>query len=377
MKFEFNRRYTTIAIYAFLVLAGAISFNAVVTNFSTVLSGLGVAVTLIMPFIIGFCIAYLINPLMKQFERLYARIDKNKKFEKKYRIFSIIAAYALALAFITLFVCIISPQIKDSVLTLSRNIQIWTPKFVERVQALVKDTQFSEVLGQQINNFTNSFGNLILQYSTISIATILGGVKNVTVMVSNIILGIISSIYMLNDKEKFSSQIKKLLAVCLSKPRADKVISIFSDANKIFSGFLIGKILDSLIIGILCTVGMSIFRLPFAALVGFIVGITNVIPYFGAIFGGIIGFFIILVVSPVKALWFGLFIIVLQQIDGNIIGPKILSSSTGISVFWVIFAIVIGGGLFGVMGMLLGVPAFALIYALTRSYINRKMEEKG
>ncbi len=377
MRFDFNKKHTTIALYAFFVLAGAIIFNAIITNFDIVMGYFGIALRLISPFIWGFCIAYLLNPLMKTIERLCNKIDKKETLGRKRRIISVIAAYLIALTCIVLFVYVISPQIKDSIVTLTRNIQIWAPEFASYIQTLIKDTQFSEFIGQRFNSLIESTGNWLLQYSTDSISSILGGVKNVTSMVSNLVLGIIISIYMLAGKERFSSQLKKLLAVCLKAHRAEKIINIFSDANKVFSGFLIGKILDSIIMGILCTLGMSILRLPFAALIGFVVGVTNIIPYFGACFGGIVGVLIILVVSPIKALWFGIFILVLQQIDGNIIGPKILSSSTGISAFWVIFAIVIGGGLFGIAGMLLGVPAFALIYAFARSYINRKMEEKG
>lgn len=377
MKPDFNRKYTTIAVYAFLVLAGAILFGVLVFNFDVVLGWIGVGVSLIAPFISGFCMAYLLNPLMKKFECLCIKLDKKDKLRKKRRVIAIAATYFVAITFLALFIYCISPQIADSVVTIVRKIQIWAPGFIEQMQTILNDSAASEILGEQINSYIGKLGDWALKLSTESISSIVGGVRNVTSAISNVILGIIISIYMLNDKEKFTALSKKLLAFCLNRNRAAKVINVFSDANRIFSGFLIGKLLDSLIIGILCTVGMGLLRLPFAALIGFIVGITNVIPYFGACFGGIVGVLIILVYSPVKALWFLIFIIVLQQIDGNVIGPRILSSSTGISAFWVIFAIVIGGGLFGIMGMLLGVPAFALIYALVRSFINRKMEEKG
>ncbi len=376
MKFDFNTKHTTTAVYAFLVIACAIIFNAFVTNFETVLDYAGIAISLIMPFIIGFCIAYLLNPLMKTYETLCGRLDKKGKTAKYRRVISVILAYLTVVLLITVFICIISPQIKDSVVTLVRNVQVWMPKFIEYIHPIIKDSQIVEVLSQQLSGIFNNLGNLLLEYSGNSISGILGGVKNVTGMLSNILLGFIISVYMLLGKEKFASQIKKLMTVCMRPARADKIIAVCDDAHKIFSSFLMGKIVDSIIIGVLCTIGMSILRLPFAALVGFIVGVTNVIPYFGAFFGGIIGILIILVVSPIKALWFGIFILVLQQIDGNVIGPRILSSSTGLSAFWVIFAIIIGGGLFGIVGMFLGVPAFALIYALVRSYINKKMEEK-
>ena len=216
---------------------------------------------------------------------------------------------------------------------------------------------------------------MALKFSETSIPVLWGGIKNLTTGITNFVLAIIISIYMLFDKEKFIKSIKTVLGAMMKESRKNAVVNIFADVNRIFSKFLIGKIIDSLIIGVLCTIGMVIFRLPFAPLVGFIVGVTNVIPYFGPFIGGAIGALIILVVNPVQMLWFLVFVLVLQQFDGNILGPKILGESIGISAFWIIFAIIIGGGLFGIVGMIVGVPVFAFIYAFVRSLVKRKAEQ--
>lgn len=376
MKLDFNRKYTTIAVYAFLVLAAVLLFYSLLRNFGLVLYWGSMIGYLLMPFIYAFCIAYLLNPMMKFFETHLMFVDKKNTFSKLRRACSLCITYLIAALAVTFFMWVTITQIKDSLITLANKIQQWLPAMNNWLHEVLRNSTYNLQIDEQINAMLNTVGNWALKYSSDSLPTLLTGAKNITAGVTNLILGVIISIYMLYGKEHFSAQIRKLLTAFLKERHTLKITRVFSDAHKIFSGFIIGKLLDSLIIGILCFVGMLILHLPFASLVSFLVGITNVIPYFGAFFGAILGGLIILVISPMQALWFMIFILVLQQFDGNILGPKILGNSIGISAFWVIFAILVGGGLFGVPGMLFGVPAFALIYAFIRSFINHRLDDK-
>ena len=201
--------------------------------------------------------------------------------------------------------------------------------------------------------------------------------KNLTTGLTNLVLGIIISVYFLVGKERFFAQIKKFLYALLPKDLVGRLIDITHTSNRIFSGFISGKILDSLIIGILCFVGMSIFRMPMAMLVSVIVGVTNIIPYFGPFIGAIPSALIVFLVDPIKALWFVVFVVCLQQFDGNILGPRILGDSIGMPAFWVVFSILLFGGYLGVLGMFIGVPTFAVIYSIFKLWTEGRLSRKN
>ena len=203
------------------------------------------------------------------------------------------------------------------------------------------------------------------------------GVISVVGTLLDVIVGLIISVYVLYNKDTFSRQAKKVIYAIFPAQRANLLLHVTQKSNSIFGGFIIGKIIDSAIIGVLCFLGTSLLKMPYALLVSVIVGVTNVIPYFGPFIGAIPSAILILLVDPMKGLYFAIFILALQQLDGNYIGPKILGGSTGLSSFWVIFAIMIGGGLFGFVGMLLGVPAFALILYLLKLWLNYRLEKKN
>lgn len=376
MKFEFNKRYFTISVYAFLVIACSALFFVLINNFSVVMHAFGKLISLIAPFLYAFCIAYILNPIMMWFDSIIRKIDKRKKAEKFYGPISVTLTYVSAILIITLFIMVIGPQLKVSVKTLYYNVYEWMPTAIGWVENIFHDAELTLLLEKQLNDIVTSLGSWILNISSLSLSSIWGGVKSVTGVIFNLLLGFIISVYMLAGKETFIRQIKKIIYTFFPKKKAKPALAMCADANHMFSSFIQGKILDSVIVGIICALGMAILRLPYASLIGVIVGVTNIIPYFGAWFGAIIGGLIILVSSPMQALIFAIFVIILQQFDGNFLGPKILSSTTGISSFWVMFAIIVGGGLFGVVGMFIGVPTFALIFAFIRSYVNRKYVEK-
>ena len=196
-------------------------------------------------------------------------------------------------------------------------------------------------------------------------------------MALNIMIGVIISVYLLVSKQKFVGQGKKVLYALFYERQANNILEVVRKSHSIFSGFISGKLIDSLIIGVLCFIGMSIMKMPYIPLVSVLVGVTNVIPFFGPYLGAIPSILLILLISPGKGIMFLIFIIILQQLDGNIIGPKILGSSTGLSAFWVIFAILIGSGLFGIIGMIAGVPVFAVIYYLIKTGLEYSLRKKN
>ncbi len=219
--------------------------------------------------------------------------------------------------------------------------------------------------------------NSLLPQTKDYVASITSGVINVFVALKNILIGMVVSIYVMCEKENFEGQSKKIIFALLPSRAANEVIQLFHTSNQIFGGFIKGKLLDSLIIGILCYIVLYIIKMPYTLLVSVIVGVTNVIPFFGPFIGAIPSTFLILLVDPLYALYFVIFVIILQQIDGNIIGPKILGDSTGLSSFWVMFAILVGSGLCGVMGMLLGCPVFAIIYYIVQKTIHFFLRKKS
>ena len=216
--------------------------------------------------------------------------------------------------------------------------------------------------------FLSDMSKLVTTVST----SVLAVVKSLT----NFIIGLVASIYMLWSKDTFRAQTKKIMVATMRPSAADRLLALGRNAYRIFNGFIIGKLIDSAIIGVLCYIGCEILKMPFTALVATIVGVTNVIPFFGPIIGAVPSAFLILLVDPLKAFYFVIFVIVLQQLDGNVIGPKILGNTVGISGFWVLASITIAASIFGFAGMLLGVPVFALIYVLISDGVNARLRKK-
>ena len=379
MKFEFNKRYTTIAIYAFLVLAAAILFHGVLTNLGMLSGVLSRISGLLTSFVYAFGIAYLLNPVLKYFEhRWLDRLFGERMGDKPKRGVAILLTYLFSAGVIAVFVMIVLPQLISSitglVLKLSRYVNsadTWLPSLLQ----LLPDDTISTA-----GNVVQQYAERIMSALYSMLQTLLPWLLSVSTSFASgllkIVVGVIISIYMLMDKERFYAGLKRLWYAFLPREKADWLLDLTADANAVFGGFINGKLLDSLIIGVICFVGMSLLNMPSAMLVSVVVGVTNIIPYFGPFIGAIPSFFIILIDNPVKSLWFLVFILILQQFDGNILGPKILGNSTGLSAFWVIFSITLFGGLYGFIGMFLGVPVFSVIYMLLLRLIQSRLAAK-
>ncbi|MCQ2506771.1 MAG: AI-2E family transporter [Lachnospiraceae bacterium] len=317
------------------------------------------------------------------------KLTAEEKIAKSAKGASIASGVIMFLACITMFGFIVIPNLISTVTDLLSNLMDSYDHLTTSVETFI-DTYFSanesihsfltSSLASLSNNLTLWISNFLLE--TNSLLSLASGLtsfgKGLVNAVVDFLVGLAVAVYVLSSKEKFIGQIKKIVYMsCKRTETANMIVVIARESNKIFGGFISGKIFDSIIIGIICFIGMSIFNMPFALLISVIIGITNIIPFFGPFIGAIPSAVLILLYSPITCLWFCLFIFALQQLDGNVIGPAILGASTQLSAFWVVVSILLFGGLFGFIGMLLGVPVFALIYYITKSVIEIKLVNKG
>ena len=389
MKRLLENKHARLMLMIFIVGALLIIFNQIVGNYESFSEGVGTIKTIISPFIYGFVMAYLLSPIYNATVRgLYKLLGKY--FKNKQRLFSFCKLVASVVAVVCLIgavaglIALIVPQVIESLTGILKSL----PQRLTQLSALFNDItskmdnkrlamKMSEIYAQVQTNLIElaqtkllpGMGTLVGQVSTQVILTLK------TMM--NVMIGVMACVYMLNSKERFQGQFKKVILATLPKEKAEALFDFAKFTNRTFGGFINGKIIDSIIIGIICFILMKIFGFPYPILISAIIGITNVIPFFGPFIGAIPAAIIILLVSPIHALYFLVLIFVLQQVDGNIVGPAILGNTTGIASFWVLFSIVIGGGLFGFIGMVLGVPVFAIIYYYFSRSINKRLEAKG
>ena len=342
--------------------------------------------SVLSPVIYGLVFAYLLAPIVDYFGNLIEKALPKAKSSLT-RGLSILVTWIVVLALIYLMFSILIPELVESTKTLAANFENYYKTVYNWVNALVQnETLFSDdVFSDQVLSALNGYYDKLVKWITdtvipqaqVAIVAVTGGIWSVVIFLKNLLIGMMISVYLLARKEGFARQSKKLLYAILPETPYRRTLRAVSEADRIFSGFVRGKLLDSLIIGIICFVCCSIFKFPYTPIISVFVGVTNIIPIFGPFLGAVPSAFLILLVSPRQCLYFIIFIIALQQFDGNILGPKILGKSTGISSFWVIVAIVVGGGFGGVLGMFLGVPIFACVSSLVNWFTDRSLEKKG
>lgn len=382
MKIDWNKKYTTIAVYSFIVIALSIIFYVILSGidrFNQVLSGY---FSVLHPFIYGFVIAYLINYPLNFFTKYLKRIPFFKKVKKsRIHILALILAYLFSGCLIYLFITFVLPQLVNSITGLARRIPEYissTTDFIENLSNEVSiPAEVIDFINEQLYERWTELAELINEITTDLIPTVLFFLRNTAQSFINLFLGLIISTYMLAEKDRFISIAKKINYSIFNKRVSYNLIKISRRSHNIFSNFLGGRILDSAIIGLIAFVVLSIVKMPYASLVSFIIAVTNVVPFFGPFIGAVPSFLIILFESPVKALWFLVIIIILQQIDGNIIGPKILGDSMGISPFWILFSVIVSGRVFGFFGLIIGVPLFVLFYSIVKNIIEQRLKTKG
>ena len=392
MKRE-KKKYLAWGLTAFLTGCALLIFYDVFyrDNSGTVQAILAKLFSVLTPVLYGLGMAYLLAPIVNFLERAILRL--RDKLERKrgrairihkgwLRAASIFLTWAVVLVLVYLLLSMLVPQLVDSITTLVNNLESYYTTIYNWVTGLLSDNP-------ELTDLFNRYYNETIQWLTTKLlpglqtavtnftGSLVTGVWSVVIFTKNFLIGIIVSVYLLAAKEKSAARCCKLLYGVLSERAANLVMRGTRRTDEIFSGFVRGKLLDSLIIGILCFIGGSILNLPYTPLVSVVVGVTNIIPFFGPFLGAIPSAFLILLVSPKQCLIFIIFVIVLQQFDGNILGPKILGSATGISSFWVVVTILLGGGFFGVLGMFLGVPVFACLQELVKHLIDRRLTQRN
>lgn len=382
MKINWNTKYTTISVYTVLTFTACIVVYAVLFNFTAIGDFIQEVTTVIAPITWGIVIAYLVNPIMKWLEkRIKPVIEKKKPHFKLSRVISLFCAMVIFLAVIAALGAIILPQVVESITsiinnfsTYINNLEKWIDSFLVKYPELltIVSDQFDNIektLMEFVNNIAPKVGDIMMKITDSTLSFI--------VAVKDILIGIIVAVYLLFGKEHFQAQMKKIVYAFIPKKGSDTILRICAQTNSSISGFISGKIVDSIIIGCLCFISMSIMKFDFVVLISVIVGVTNVIPFFGPFIGAIPSALLLLVAAPKQVIPFLILILIIQQLDGNVIGPKILGQTTGISAFWVLFSILVGGGLFGFAGMVLGVPVFAVLYSLLNEFVAYLLEGKN
>ncbi len=384
--FKWDKKYLYWGITAFCVVACAILFYMALNYIGVVGRAIKALVRILSPFIWGLVITYLLTPLVRTlqnrlFDPLCARLNrggKRRRGKKLARGLAVFLSEIIMLAVIVALFYLIIPQLYSSIETIIVNSPIYIDSLTTWVTKLLTDfpeirSYVTQVMGDVNTDLMSWLQTTVLPGLGSLLSNVGTGVKYLLTGLYNLIIGIIVSVYILGDSETFGANAKRLLYSLLTPEAAKKLLEGLDFTNRTFIGFLNGKLLDSAIIGLICYIVCAILDMPYALLVSVIIGLTNIIPFFGPFIGAVPSAIIILMVSPIKCLIFVVFIIILQQVDGNLIGPKILGSSVGINGFWVMFSIILGAGLFSFWGMLLGVPVFVLIYTLINNSVDRKL----
>ena len=378
-----RKAYFYKGLTAFLVVAACVLFFFAIYKINDIFDGLKTIIYVLQPIIFGFAIAYLVNPMVNFFNRVFIpfftkKAKKPQVVRKIIRITSVLISLIIFVAIISAIIYLVIPEFYKSIVNIIDTLPKQIDKLVGKISNMMESngqikgwfvkflesekSWLQEDAAKYLNDFATGFAN---------------GVIGALEFVKNLALGLLIAIYLLYNKSLFARQFRKLIAAIFKENTARRINVVVNKTHTVFSGFINGKILDSLIIGVLCFIGVSILRIPYPMLIAVIVGVTNVIPVFGPYIGAIPCTVLVLLTEPIKGLYFVIFIILLQALDGNFIGPKILGDKTGLSSFWVIFSIILCGGLFGIMGMIIGVPAFAVIYYFLTGIINDRLKAKG
>lgn len=371
------------------IIAFTIVLYTIMTNLSVVGRALNVLLALLAPLIVGLFIAFILNVIMRliedflraRFRKIETKSKMVNRIEKAIRPISLLLSLALVVGLIWILIFLIVPEFKNTAENVSKEfpafmqkVQKWLEKIIAllpfKINAIKPEDMNWEKIGQWISQFF-SRGSSAFFSTTIEITS------SIFTWLLNFVLGLVFAIYTLLQKEKLGLHFKKVLYAYLPEEKVDDMIDVASLSNNIFSSFVTGQFLEAVIIGVLCFIGMLLLGLPYALVVSALVGFTALIPVFGAFIGMFVGIFLILMVSPIKALWFTVFFIVLQQLEGNLIYPKVVGGSIGLPSIWVLAAVTIGGSAFGILGMLIGVPLTSVAYTLLRRAVNKRLAKKG
>ena len=385
--------YIKVGVTAFLTIAAAILLFFVLFRFDEISAKWNKLVKAAEPIIFGLIFAYLLMPVKNLIEKYFynilsKRIKQEEKVKKLAKNFSVIGSIIFLLVIIAILIAILVPAVISSIAGFIENIQGYIKSFMlwfseSRVGSMIfgseSEAEIEKITDPLIEWAKTEFLPQVQSYiSKLQgyLFQITSGVVSMFKSILNFIIGIIVMVYVMSIKDQLVGQSKKIIYAMFPVKKANVIIDTIRKSNEIFGGFIIGKIIDSAIIGVICYIGCLVLRMPSSLLVAVIVGFTNIIPFFGPFLGAFVTVPLVLIQSPIHGLYLAIFILILQQVDGNIIGPKILGDTTGLSSFWVMFSILIAGGIFGFFGMLLGVPTFAVIYYIIQQIIKVRMRKK-
>lgn len=364
-----------------LLITYAILFYYFVTNFSSVLGVLSTTLGILSPFIIGFALAFILNkPFVFFRDKVLGKLaDKNKKKERLglRAGIAILLVYLLVIIFLVLIFSFVLPQLVKSISGLITYIPQYSKELFDTIDNMVDKVIINEAM---LNTIEKTSASLVSTMKTVlsnAVPAIVSFISNFASNVINIVIAVIVSIYLLFDKDHLKYQYRVIIRAFLNEKNANRVLRVTELTSKTFSDFIGGQIIDAIIIGVLCSIGLAVLKVPYALLIGTIVGFTNIIPYFGPWIGSIPSVFILFMVKPMYAIIFIIFVVILQQVDANIIYPNVVGSSVGLGALFVTFSIIVGGGLFGLVGMILGVPTFAVIYTLIKEKAYKNLKKKN
>ena len=388
MKSPFQNQYFRVAVSAWLVIVMSILCFFTFYKLDTIKEILGQLSSILRPFTFGFVVAYLLlpifNTLVRKTNPWFSRVIRNPKKAKSFnKLFCSLISVTFFLLIVVALLSMVLPQLAESVMGLLEKL----PEYLNRTEEWLTVHLFSNnpILEGNVQQLYASVSSSLMEWANTQLVPqlleVMRGnfvgsfVSNTISFLKTVLVGFISAVYMLNSKDTFSAQGKKLI-YSMFTDTANVILENIRFVHKVFGGFITGKLLDSLIIGLITFFAMSILQMPYVLLISVIIGVTNIIPFFGPFIGAIPSTLLIILVSPLQGVYFVIFILILQQFDGNILGPKILGDSTGLASFWVMFAILLFGGMFGFAGMVVGVPLFAVIYSAVSGLVNRSLGKK-
>ena len=372
----------------FGVVAASILLFFLLLKLEYIVGGIFKILSTLTPIFLGIMFAYLLNPLVNVIEKyamrpagdwVYKKFFKEaKKKERIMRISAICATYLLALVLIWLFIEFVVPSLLESLNLMVTNIPTYVNNIYDYLKGFLQDNPDLKTIVDSMNtNITDTVSKFMMPTMDSIMANVAAGITSALRWLVNIVIGLIVSVYLIYDKDTFVGGMKKFLDLILPKQVYDVTMTTLGYIDKVFGGFMVAKIIDSLLIGIITFFFLAVFRIPYALVISVIVGVTNIIPYFGPFIGAIPCATLLLLINPTKSLTFVVLILIIQQFDGNILGPKLIGNKTGIKSFWVLFSILFFGGLFGFAGMLFGVPIFAVISSMINNFVNKKLAKRA
>lgn len=356
-----------------------IALYFILLNIKSVLSTFGSIIGILKPFIIAFCMAFILNLPMTFFENKVFNLLDNQKSgyaRKLKRPLSILATFITVIGLVIALALFVIPELISSISTLLNAVPDYVRSFEKLINQYISSTEILQNAYDTLMTTWKELLTIVGGLLTTSLTSILTTTISITSGVVNFVLSIVLTIYMLASKETLLYHSKKILYAFVFKPLADKIIRVIRLSNTTFSKFITGQCIEAVILGILCFIGMNIFSMPYSLLVSVLIGVTALIPVFGAFIGTIPSVFLILLINPMQALWFIVFILCLQQFEGNVIYPKVVGNSVGLPAIWVMLAMLVGGSTLGLIGMLIGIPVFSVAYQLIREYTNKRLDSK-